>query len=83
MEAKLLELESSIAQAKRAKALIEHALACQYPELSKCPNFRAALKARAADRPSQGMIRRQEVFGDGKQVSIRRSARRKRCRIGQ
>jgi hypothetical protein len=46
MEAKLLKLESSIAQAKRAKALIEHALACKHPELSSCPNFRAALKAR-------------------------------------
>jgi len=46
MEAKLLELEASIAQAKRAKGLIEHALACQHRELSLCPNFRAALNAR-------------------------------------
>jgi len=46
MEAKLLDLEASIARAKRAKALIEHALACRHRELSMCPNFRAALEAR-------------------------------------
>lgn len=46
MEAKLVELKASIAQAKRAKSLIEHALACPHRELSMCPNFRAALKAR-------------------------------------
>src|SRR5262249_152354 len=46
MEAKLRELETSIARAKRAKALIEHGLACQHRELSMCPNFRAALAAR-------------------------------------
>lgn len=46
METKLLELKASIAQAKRAKALIEHALACRHRELFKCPNFGAALKAR-------------------------------------
>jgi DNA-binding transcriptional MerR regulator len=46
MEAKLRELEASIANAKRAKALIEHALNCRHRELSICPNFRAALKAR-------------------------------------
>lgn len=50
MEAKLLELEASIAQAKRAKSLIEHALACRHRELSICPNFRAALKARLSSR---------------------------------
>jgi DNA-binding transcriptional MerR regulator len=46
MEAKVLELEASIAHAKRAKALIEHALACRHRELSMCPHFRAALNAR-------------------------------------
>lgn len=46
METKLLELKASIARAQRAKALIEHALACQHRDLSTCPNFRAALKAR-------------------------------------
>ena len=46
MKAKLLDLEASIARAKRAKALIEHGLACRHRELSMCPNFRAALVAR-------------------------------------
>jgi DNA-binding transcriptional MerR regulator len=45
MEGKLLDLEASIARAKRAKALIEHGLACRHRELSMCPNFRAALAA--------------------------------------
>lgn len=48
MKAKLTELEASIAQAIRAKALIEHALACRHRELSMCPNFRAALEARVS-----------------------------------
>jgi hypothetical protein len=46
MEAKLLELAATIAQAKRAKSLIEHALACKHRELSSCPNYRAALQVR-------------------------------------
>jgi DNA-binding transcriptional MerR regulator len=50
MEAKLLELKASISQAQRAKALIEHGLACRHRELSLCPNFRAALKARLGPR---------------------------------
>ena len=50
MKAKILELEASIAQAKRAKSLIEHGLACQHRELFMCPNFRAALKARLVHR---------------------------------
>lgn len=50
LESKLLELQVSIAQAKRAKSLIEHALACKHRELSECPNFRAALKARLSCR---------------------------------
>jgi hypothetical protein len=50
MEGKLVELKASIAQAQRAEALIEHALACGHRELSMCPNFRAALKARLSVR---------------------------------
>jgi hypothetical protein len=46
MKTKLVELEASIARVKRAKALIEHGLACRHRELSMCPNFRAALEAR-------------------------------------
>src|SRR5262244_559569 len=53
MEAKLLELEASIAQARRAKALIEHALACRHRELSMCPNFRAALNARLSPQGAE------------------------------
>lgn len=44
LESKLLELQASIDQAKRAKSLIKHALACKHRELCDCPNFRAALK---------------------------------------
>lgn len=54
MEAKLLDLEASIARAKRAKALIQHGLACRHRELSMCPNFRAALKARLCSEGSAG-----------------------------
>lgn len=50
MKAKLVELETSIAHATRAKALIEHALTCRHRELSLCPNFRAALTARLSGR---------------------------------
>ncbi len=46
MNAKLEELQASIAHATRAKALIEHGLACRHRELSICPNFRAAVHAR-------------------------------------
>src|SRR5215470_6856001 len=46
MEAKRQELKASIARARRAKALIEHALACRHRELTMCPHFRAALEAR-------------------------------------
>ena len=46
MKAKLQELETSIARATRAKALIEHALTCRHRELSMCANFRAALATR-------------------------------------
>ena len=49
MEAKLVELDASIAHAKRAKDLIEHGLACRHRELSMCPNFRAALNARLTE----------------------------------
>jgi DNA-binding transcriptional MerR regulator len=56
MEAKLLELKGFIARAKRAKALIEHGLACRHRELSMCPNFRAALKARFRSEGANGTL---------------------------
>ena len=45
VEAKLRELEARVAQAERAKALVEHALACPHRNLLGCSNFRAAIKA--------------------------------------
>ena len=58
MKAKRDELVESIARAKQAKALIEHALACRHPELAVCPNFRAALTARlGCPKPSHQRIR--------------------------
>jgi DNA-binding transcriptional MerR regulator len=45
VEAKLGELETRIAQAERAKVLVQHALACPHRNLLSCSNFRAALKA--------------------------------------
>lgn len=45
VEAKLRELEARVAQAERAKALVEHALACPHRNLLSCSNFRAAIKA--------------------------------------
>ena len=58
MEAKCRELEVSIARATRAKALIEHALACRHRELSLCPNFRAALTERLRPHAAQSPTRR-------------------------
>jgi len=66
MNAKLQELETSIARATRAKALIEHGLTCRHRELSMCANFRAALATRlsrsGADavhtRPATGLSSR-------------------------
>src|SRR5215467_4005892 len=58
MKAKLQELETSIARAKDAKALIEHGLACRHRELSRCPNFRAALTARLSRLPCSPLRRK-------------------------
>jgi len=43
-KAKLRELDRHIAQAKRAKTLVQHALGCPHRNILTCPNFRAALK---------------------------------------
>ena len=45
LEAKRSELDARIAQTKRAKTLIQHALACPHGNILACPNFRAALQA--------------------------------------
>src|SRR5262249_5083515 len=54
-KAKVLELNTRIAQAERARTLVQHALACPHRNLVTCPNFRAALKAHldSRERPSQ------------------------------
>jgi DNA-binding transcriptional MerR regulator len=49
-EHKIVELDARIADAERAKRLIEHALECPHRDLFTCPNFRAALEARL-ERP--------------------------------
>jgi DNA-binding transcriptional MerR regulator len=50
-ERKIAELDARIAEAQRAKALLEHALNCPHHDLLTCPNFRAALQARLAAGP--------------------------------
>jgi DNA-binding transcriptional MerR regulator len=52
-ERKITELDARIAEAQRAKSLLEHALDCPHDDLLTCPNFRAALQARLkADPPA-------------------------------
>ncbi len=43
---KVRELEGRIEEARSAKKLLEHALACPKPDLLTCPNFQASLRAR-------------------------------------
>src|SRR5215208_1274114 len=43
-ERKIAELDARIADAQRAKTLIQHALQCPHRDLLTCPNFRAALE---------------------------------------
>jgi DNA-binding transcriptional MerR regulator len=45
-ERKIAELDARIAEAQRAKTLLEHALGCPHRDLLTCPRFRAALQAR-------------------------------------
>ncbi len=44
-ERKIAELDARIADAQRAKKLINHALECPHRDLLACPNFRPALEA--------------------------------------
>ena len=53
-KAKLREVETRIAQAERAKTLVQHALACPHRNLVMCPNFRAALKTHLDSRERHG-----------------------------
>jgi DNA-binding transcriptional MerR regulator len=58
VEAKLRELETRIAQAERAKVLVQHALACPHRNLLKCSNFRTAIKAHLGSRAHDPLTRR-------------------------
>jgi DNA-binding transcriptional MerR regulator len=49
-ERKIAELDARIADARRAKKLITHALECPHSDLLDCPNFRSALEAQL-ERP--------------------------------
>ncbi|HKH10029.1 MAG TPA: MerR family transcriptional regulator [Rubrobacter sp.] len=49
-ERKIAELDARIADARRAKDLITHALECPHRDLFACPNFRSALEAQL-ERP--------------------------------
>jgi DNA-binding transcriptional MerR regulator len=45
-ERKVAELDDRIADAQRAKELVQHGLDCPHRDPNTCPNFRAALEAR-------------------------------------
>jgi DNA-binding transcriptional MerR regulator len=49
-ERKVAELDARIADAQRAKQLIQHGLACKHRDLLACPSFRAALEAQLEPR---------------------------------
>jgi DNA-binding transcriptional MerR regulator len=49
-ERKIAELDARIADAQRAKKLINHALECPHADLLTCPRFRSALQAQL-ERP--------------------------------
>jgi DNA-binding transcriptional MerR regulator len=54
-ERKIRELDERIADAQRAKQLLQHALDCPSPRLVDCPNFKTAVASRlnpAADTTS-------------------------------
>lgn len=53
-KAKLRELDTRIAQARRARTLIQHALACPHRHLVRCSNFRATVKAYLFSRERPG-----------------------------
>jgi DNA-binding transcriptional MerR regulator len=50
VEAKLRELETRIAQAERARVLVQHGLACPHRNLFSCSNFRDEIKTRLGNR---------------------------------
>ena len=50
-ERKIAELDARIADAQRARELVEHVLECPHRDIPACPNFRSAVKARL-ERPA-------------------------------
>jgi DNA-binding transcriptional MerR regulator len=53
-ERKIAELDARIADAQRAKRLIENALECSHRDLLDCPNFRSALEGHLASGSGPG-----------------------------
>jgi DNA-binding transcriptional MerR regulator len=49
-ERKIAELDARIADAQRARELVEHVLECPHRDVLACPNFRSAVEARV-ERP--------------------------------
>lgn len=52
-ERKIADLDARIADAQRARDLVEHALECPHRDLISCPRFRSALQARLEPPASQ------------------------------
>jgi DNA-binding transcriptional MerR regulator len=74
-EGKVQELETRIARAERAKALIQHALACPHRSLVTCPNFRAALGARFEEKGSDPVGKAPAGRAGGRDVPDRLGAK--------
>jgi len=68
VEAKLRELDARIAQAKHARKLVQHALACPRRNLLTCDNFRAALQAHLGPPGRRKVPPRNPVAKNGAQT---------------
>ena len=64
LEGKLGELDARIAQAQRARELVQQALDCPNPNLFACENFRAALQARLQSPGHHAVPNRFGPIGD-------------------
>ena len=52
---KLVELDERIAEAQAARVAVEHALACPYEDIVRCPNFQQIVRLRLAGEPREGI----------------------------
>ena len=52
---KLVELDERIAEAQAARVAVEHALACPYEDIVRCPNFQEIVRLRLAGEPREGI----------------------------